>query len=158
MNAKGTIVALLACMTAACGTSRIEQRQAEVARAGSAVMPFDLDTTTHIFEKTDTGGLQAVVADTDDPEQVALIRTHLAEEAERFSQGDFHDPATVHGPDMAGLHALVMGHERLAIAYREVARGAEIRYESTDPSLVVAIHQWFDAQLLDHGPHAQPHR
>jgi hypothetical protein len=151
-------VAVLACMTAACGPSRIEQRQAEVARAGSAVMPFDLDATTHIFEKTERGGLQTVLADMDDPEQVALIRAHVAEEAERFSQGDFHDPAMVHGSDMAGLHALVMGHERLTVAYREVEHGAEIAYESSDPALVVAIHHWFDAQLEDHGPHARPHR
>lgn len=34
---------------------------------------------------------------------VALIRSHLAEEAERFARGDFHDPAMIHGDDMAGL-------------------------------------------------------
>jgi len=28
----------------------------------------------------------------------------LAEEAQRFSQVDFHDPQMIHGEDMAGLH------------------------------------------------------
>lgn len=149
---------LLIVAAAACATSSLERRQADVAAAGRSVMPFDLDATTHVFEKLEDGGLQTVVADTEDPEQVALIRGHLAEEAERFARGDFHDPAMIHGDDMAGLHALMMGYQRLSIVYREVERGAEIRYRSEDPALVEAIHAWFDAQLRDHGQHAQPHR
>lgn len=35
-----------------------EQRLDEVAERGSHVMPFDLEKTTHIFSKTDTGGIQ----------------------------------------------------------------------------------------------------
>ena len=143
---------------AACGGAELDERQAEVAEAGTAVMPFDLDATTHVFEKLEDGGLQTVVADEDAPEQVGLVRAHLAEEAERFARGDFHDPAMIHGEDMPGLHALVMGQDRLEIAYRDVERGGEIRYASEDPSLVAAIHEWFDAQLSDHGQHAQPHR
>jgi len=155
------VTALLLVGAGACGTPRdadVEQRQRDVAAAGGAVMPFDLESTTHVFEKLEDGGIQAVVADVDDAEQVALIRAHLAEEAERFSRGDFHDPAMIHGDDMAGLHALAMGHERLRITYREVALGGEIRYASDDPELIAAIHAWFDAQLSDHGEHAQPHR
>jgi hypothetical protein len=150
-------VLCLSLVLAACGAPDLEERQADVAEAGAMVMPFDLDATTHVFDKLDNGGLQTVVADADDPEQVALIRTHLAEEAERFARGDFHDPAMIHGEDMPGLHALVMGHENVQITYREVERGAEIRYVSDDPALVSAIHEWFDAQLSDHGEHAQPH-
>ena len=150
----------LMCLTqmgAACAGSAPD-RQAEVAEAGRAVMPFDLDATTHVFEKLQDGGLQIVVADADDAEQVSLIRAHLSEEAERFARGDFHDPATIHGADMPGLHALMTGHERLRVAYREIERGAEIRYTTADAPLVGAIHQWFDAQVRDHGEHVTPHR
>jgi hypothetical protein len=151
-------VACVTIVATACGAPSLAQRQAEVATAGSTVMPFDLEATTHVFEKLDDGGLQTVVADADDPDQVALIRAHLAEEAERFARGDFHDPAMIHGDDMPGLHALVMGHDRVVVTYSGIDRGAEIRYTSADPGLVTAIHQWFDAQLRDHGQHAQPHR
>jgi hypothetical protein len=142
----------------ACDDPDLEQRQEEVAESGRSVMPFDLDATTHVFQKLEDGGLQSVMADEEDAEQVSLIRAHLAAEAERFARGDFHDPAMIHGADMPGLHALMMGHERLEIVYREIERGGEIRYASADSSLVAAIHQWFDAQLTDHGEHAQPHR
>ena len=50
------------------------------------------------------------------------------------------------------------GHERIDITYAEIPRGAEIRYGTSDPALVTAVHEWFDAQLRDHGEHAQGHR
>lgn len=152
------VVAFVAVCVAACGDSDLERRRAAVAEAGRTVMPFDLEATTHVFENLDDGGRQSVVAGADDPGQIELIRSHLSEEGERFARGDFHDPAMIHGDEMPGLHTLIMGHKRLKITYRDVERGAEIRYGSEDPALVEAIHQWFDAQRSDHGQHAQPHR
>lgn len=130
-------------------------RQAHVATVGAEVMPFDLDRSTHFFETNERGGLQTVVSDDGDTSEVIAIRTHLKEEAERFARGDFHDPAMIHGDDMAGLHALVTGADRLTIEYRDVELGGEIRYASEDDALVAAIHDWFAAQLRDHGEHAQ---
>lgn len=133
----------------------VTSRQALVATRGVEVMPFDLERTTHIFEKKDDGGLQQVIADDPgDDEQIALIRAHLAEEAERFQQGDFHDPSMIHGEDMAGLHELMAGAERIEIVFSELPDGAQIRYTSADATLVTALHAWFDAQLADHGSHA----
>jgi hypothetical protein len=77
------------------------------------------------------------------------------EEAERFQGGDFHDPAMIHGDDMAGLHTLVTGADQISIVYSELPDGAQILYTTEDGDLVSAIHQWFDAQVLDHGSHAQ---
>ncbi|MEZ4859893.1 MAG: hypothetical protein R3C14_01225 [Caldilineaceae bacterium] len=137
----------------------MHERQADVAQRGTEVMPFDLNATTHIFEKTAEGGIQQVIADDpNDTAQIALIRTHLTEEAARFQQGNFHDPAQIHGMDMAGLHALMMGAEKITITYSELPDGAQITYITTDTALVDAIHAWFDAQVADHGPHATDHR
>jgi hypothetical protein len=133
-------------------------RQADVATLGAEVMAFDLDRSTHFFESDERGGLQTVVSDDGDTTQVGAIRAHLKEEAERFALGDFHDPAMIHGDDMAGLHALVAGADRITIEYRDVELGGEIRYTSEDDALVVAIHDWFAAQLRDHGEHAQGSR
>jgi hypothetical protein len=135
--------------------SPVTERQEMVATRGVDVMPFDLERTTHIFEKREDGGLQQVVADApDDGEQIRLIRGHLMEEAERFRDGDFHDPAMIHGDDMAGLHELMLGAERITIIYSELPDGAQIQYATDDAELVSAIHAWFDAQLADHGAHA----
>ena len=148
------VMLLVLWMTVGCG-SATPDRQEQIEAAGSAVMPFDLERTTHLFEKLDNGGLQQVVSDDGDSEQIALIRLHLAEEAERFSQGDFHDPAMIHGEDMAGLHELTMGAEKLAISYSDVTGGGQILYTAEDADLVTALHAWFDQQVADHGTHAQ---
>lgn len=133
-------------------------KQAAVAAKGAEVMPFDLAKTTHIFEKLDSGGRQQVVADNPaDTEQIALIRQHLVEQAAAFAQGNFHDPAMIHGDNMAGMHALMMGAKDVAIEYSDIPNGGQILYTAQTPALVDAIHSWFDAQLSDHGDDAQDH-
>ena len=129
-------------------------RQQEVAERGADVMPFDLERSTHVFEKIENGGRQWVVSDDGDAEQIARIQAHLEEIAGRFSKGDFHHPGMIHGDAMPGLHALTMGHEKVEIAYTPMENGGEILYTTADSSMVAAIHTWFDAQLSDHGAHA----
>jgi hypothetical protein len=119
-------------------------------------MPFDLDATTHRFSPRDTGGLQTVVADrAGDVEQVAAIRQHLRAEAAAFARGDFRDPASIHGRDMPGLVTLRERASALAVRYADRPAGAQIEYSSTDPEVVRALHRWFDAQVSDHGDHAE---
>jgi hypothetical protein len=125
--------------------SAIDQRAAEV-------MPFDLTLTTHTFTKTADGGTQTVTAnDPADAEQITLVQDHLASEAEAFTRGDYTDPARIHGMDMPGLHELEAGAARVKVTYTALADGAMITYQSSEPALVEAIHQWFDRQSADHG-------
>ena len=133
-------------------------RQAEVAAKGAEIMPFDLERTTHIFEKIDNGGQQQVITGDGDEEQIALIRQHLSEEAGRFADGDFHDPSMIHDEEMPGLHELVMGADQLSIVYSDIDGGGQMLYTTEDTDLIEAIHRWFDAQLADHGDHATEQR
>lgn len=135
-----------------------EQRLDEVAERGAHVMPFDLDKTSHIFSKTDTGGIQQVIAkDKADSGQISLIRLHLSQIAEEFQQGDYSNPEKIHGAAMPGLAALkAAGPGQVKIVYRELPDGAEITYATHIEKLKRAIHQWFDAQLSDHARHAVP--
>lgn len=127
----------------------------EVAERGSHVMPFDLEKTLHIFDKTETGGLQQVIAkDKSDSEQISLIRKHLADIAERFGKGDFSGPIRIHGDDMPGVKLLSTNASKIRFEYQELPNGAQINYQSDDPQLIDAIHQYFDAQLSDHARHA----
>ena len=155
------LVALLAGTVAVtgCGSGdddALAARQAEVAERGAEVMPFDLDATTHTFTKTDSGGLQVVVADDPaDADQIALIREHLAEERDNFARGDFDDPAAIHGHDMDGVAELQAGYVDVTVEYADRADGAQLTYTSDEPGLVDAIHAWFDRQAMDHGAHAE---
>lgn len=131
-------------------------REAEVARRGPDVMPFDLKATQHIFTKKADGGIQRVVARRKgDSAQVKLVREHLRDIESRFSQGDFSGPAHIHGEDMPGLAQLRAAKPGdIRIAYREVPGGAELSYRTGQPGLVSALHAWFDAQVSDHGADA----
>ena len=133
-----------------------EARQRQIAEKGSEVMPFDLEATTHVYEKTGNGGVQRVVADDPgDAANVAAIRGHLREEADAFGRGEFSDPAEIHGEEMPGLAELERGAERVEVRYEELPDGAQIVLTSEDPELVGAVHEWFDAQLSDHGDDAR---
>jgi hypothetical protein len=133
-----------------------QTRQQAVAERGAKVMPFSLDATTHVFDATATGGTQRVIADDPrDREQIRLIREHLREEATAFQRGDFADPASIHGQNMPGLEQLRAGYERIEVRYRDLPDGARIDYRTPGRSLAAAVRDWFDAQLNDHGAHAE---
>lgn len=138
------------------GHAHAGQRQAEVAERGKEVMPFSLAATIHVFGKTARGGVQQVVVrQAGDAGQVELTRQHLQEIREQFLQGDFSGPTRIHGADMPGLAELrAAGPGQMAIAYKDIPGGAELTYSTADPALVAALHQWFDAQLTDHGTDA----
>ena len=147
------VVALSACGRGGSGAS--SARQDAVEARGAAVMPFDQNTTTHVFHRTPIGGLQRVVAkDAGDARQIRLIRDHLRKEAARFAAGDFADPMAIHGMHMPGIGVLRSGARRMQLEYSAIPRGGQIVYSSTEPALVTALHDWFDAQLMDHGTHA----
>jgi hypothetical protein len=147
------LVVLSACDDGGSGTKTT--RQAQVEARGDTVMPFDQEKTTHVFHETPRGGVQQVVAnDPHDEAQIRLIRGHLRKEATRFSAGDFADPMEIHGMQMPGIAVLRRGAERVHVVYSATSRGAQIVYDTPEPRLVAALHEWFDAQLMDHGTHA----
>lgn len=132
--------------------AREDSAQDPMTARAEQVMPFDLTRTTHTFTKTDDGGVETVVVnDPTDGRNLALIRSHLAREAALFRTGDYSDPARIHGMDMPGLAELEAGATRVEVTYTDVPDGAQITYTSTEPTLVAAIHSWFERQVADHG-------
>lgn len=137
--------------------NHLAAKQATVRMHGQQVMPFRLDRTTHVFSKTRTGGIESVVAKTAaDQAQIPLIRQHLRKEQRLFSRGDFRDPMATHGMHMPGIDMMRRNAASITIAYQDTARGGQLRYTTVEPRLQDALHQWFDAQLMDHGSDAMP--
>lgn len=125
-----------------------------VAERGSHVMPFDLDQTLHVFDKSEHGGIQQVIVkDTANREQIDLIRHHLSALATGFKHGDFSGPTRIHGHNMPGVQQLSQADGRIHFFYQELPNGAQLEYLSEDPALIDAIHRYFNAQLSDHARH-----
>lgn len=135
---------------------RLEHRVSEIEKKSSQVMPFDLTETVHYFLKNNSGGTQQVIAkNATDTNQIHLIRHHLKQISQQFSQGNYSAPAKIHGKTMPGLLTLKQADKnQISIEYKKINTGAEIRYSSREPNIILAIHQWFDAQLTDHAHHA----
>ena len=156
MAAVSAIAVLVATLTL--GTSTGCTRQAQVAARGAQVMPFDLEQTIHVFQRLDDGGRQTVtMKDPSNAPQIALIQSHLQHEADKFLRGDFSDPTKIHGDDMPGLAELKTEFAQIDIRYTALPNGGEIRYTTANPSLVMALHRWFRAQVSEHGRHAVDH-
>jgi hypothetical protein len=130
--------------------------QEHVHQMSHHVMPFDMSESIHVFKMTELGGIQRVVSkDRAATEQIELIQMHLQLEAERFSRGDYSDPARLHGEEMPGLRELQSGAPRLKVTYAALPDGAQITFETTDIHLLTAVHRWFGAQLSEHGADAR---
>jgi hypothetical protein len=145
------LLALLGC------TGTLAQTEQEhVHRMAHDVMPFDISRTVHIFRMTEAGGVQRVIAkDPGATDQVALIRQHLRHEAENFQHGNYSDPALLHGAAMPGLRELQAGASRIKVSYAPLPAGAQITFETSDLSMLTALHRWFGAQLSEHGADAR---
>jgi len=133
-----------------------ETQQERVHHMSHHVMPFDMAKTLHIFKMTETGGIQQVVVrDAQDTEQVVMIRQHLRHEAEQFRQGNFSDPAQLHGAGMPGLSELQANPAAMNVTYVDIPEGGQISFLTEDIHTLTAIHRWFGAQLSEHGADAR---
>jgi hypothetical protein len=127
-----------------------------VAQRGAQVMPFNLEQTMHHFSKTQMGGIQQVVVKNPQNQvDLSAIQRHLSSLSTRFSAGDFSGPQSIHGQDMPGTKMLELNAQRIRFQYQDLALGGQIEMISTEPELILAIHQFLDAQLNDHARHAQ---
>jgi len=158
------LAVLLACATLA-PSDALAQHTHDAQHDSSAfhrreqqVMPFAMNATLHIFERTKTGGVQQVVVrNKADTRSLALIRSHLQKEAVLFNEGRFDDPGELHGETMPGLATLKEAgrHGVLKVSYENLPEGGALRYTSDAPDVVMALHTWFAAQVRDHGDAAQ---
>ncbi len=136
--------------------STLIHRQHMIHSESHMVMPFDMNKVTHYFIKNDSGGVLMVkVKEVNDTMQTELIRKHLKHEKDLFTDADFKDPKTLHGTNMPGLKKLTESAGKYSVNYSEVPAGAKLIFSSKDPEVVNALHEWFDAQLKDHGSDAR---
>ena len=121
-----------------------------VMQHGARVMPFDQSQAMHMFLPDSNGGVLEIVVHDMNQAQISLVRSHLLQEAAKFTSGNYSDPAYIHGKKMPGLDQLQSGALRVSVRYFETPTGAAITFSSTDRDMVSAIHQWLAAQQRDH--------
>jgi len=130
----------------------------EVQQRTQQVVPYSLDQTLLTFTKTVHGGVQhVVVKSADNTEQIKLIQANLLKMASDFRKGDFSVTERIHGADMPGLARLKMAEtDDIKYEYKALPNGAQIHYSTEYPQYVQALHEWFDAQMSEHGNEVVP--
>lgn len=132
------------------GSDHPPATEEEVTLPERAVPPFDPEKAFSMFQMLPDGGVQVVtVKDASDQRQIELIQAHLQEISGKFSNGDFSDAARVHAEDMSWLNNLTAGAKEIDVSYSVLPNGGQIRFATSDPSLVSAIHRWLMAQVSD---------
>lgn len=130
----------------------------EVHQRMQQLVPFSLNKTLETFTKTVHGGIQHIVAKSeDDSKQIQLIQAHLLKLANEFAKGDFSTTERIHGTEMPGLTVLKTAQtDDIKFEYKALPNGAQIHYSTEYPQFVQALHQWFDAQKTEHGSQEIP--
>jgi hypothetical protein len=124
--------------------------QDEVRAPETFVPPFDPEKAFSMFQMLPDGGVQVVtVKDASDQRQIELIQAYFQDISGKFSSGDFSDAARVHAQDMSWLDDLTAGAKQIDVSYTVLPNGGQIRFTTSDPSLVSAIHRWLMAQVSD---------
>jgi hypothetical protein len=117
---------------------------------GAEGMGVDQYASTHLFDALADGGRIEFQYDSDDPEGVAQIRTHLREIQVAFQAGDFSTPAFVHDQEVPGTAAMAARREHIEYRYQDLPRGGELRLVTTDQRALEAIRDFMAFQRADH--------
>jgi hypothetical protein len=148
LNASPAILALALVVSPV--TVQADDSHANMVMQHEQVMPFDQSQAAHMFLPDANGGVLEIVVHDMDQAEISLVRSHLLQEAAKFTSGNYSDPAYIHGKTMPGLDRLQSGALRVSVRYFETPTGAAITFSSTDRDMVSAIHQWLAAQQRDH--------
>ena len=130
----------------------------EVHQRAQQLVPYDLDQSQLTFTRTVHGGVQHVIAKSaDDTSQIKLIQANLLKMVVDFRKGDFSVTEKIHGKAMPGLAQLTKAEMYdIKYEYKALPNGAQIHYSTEYPQYVEALHEWFDAQMKEHGSQVVP--
>lgn len=143
-------VALLAAAVPLTAQGTGDTGYAAMQRRGQMVMGVDQYTSFHTFDLLPDGGRIVLVRAASDTAGVRKIREHLADIARAFAAGDFGHTMAVHQHELPGT--AVMRQRRAAIHYTvdTLPGGGAVRISTTDSTAVRAIHDFLDAQRMEH--------
>lgn len=134
-----------------------ETKQECAQGVSNSSMEVDTSVTVHVFKMTEQGGIERLMTrGLGVPDQVAFLQAQLRHEATDYKAGNYSQPAKLPGVGMPGVKELQEGAADIKVSYTDLPNGAEIALETTNLTLLTAIHRWFGAQLFEHSASARP--
>lgn len=113
-------------------------------------MGVDQYTSTHVFEDLPDGGRIVLQRDSADAAGTEVIRAHLRDIAQLFTQGDFRIPGMVHAMEVPGTKVMAARKGSLSYVADTLPRGGQVRITTTDAEALKAVHEFLAFQRADH--------
>lgn len=127
------------------------QHAHDVDARGAEAMGFDQQKTKHTFRLHEDGGaIEVRAVEANDAASIASVRSHLAEIAKLFPNGDFAKPQYIHGKVPDGVPVMLETLKDIQWTYEEVERGARVRIRTRNARAREAIHAFLRFQIDDH--------
>jgi hypothetical protein len=117
---------------------------------GKTAMGVDQYTSFHVFDALPDGGRIELQRPAADSGEVATIRAHLADIANRFGVGDFSIPGFVHDGEVPGTKVMAARKDRIEYAFSPLPKGGEVRIKTSDPKALAAIRKFMAFQRKEH--------
>lgn len=152
------LIALSLGMGLAEAKETVASKKAENTPTSSPLVSYDTQQALESFSKTVHGGIMHIVAKSaDNIQQIKLIQQYLRQTAAEYKKGDFSSTERFHGADMPGLAQMKSAKaDDIRYDYKTLQNGGQIHFSTEYPHLLNALHQWFDAQIKEHGSAALP--
>jgi hypothetical protein len=96
-----------------------------------------------------SGGVEYDVVVVPDSTAVRKLRNEARRRTVAFQHGNFVDPTNPHGDLVPGLREMRRQWGRLHVHCEDLPNGSRIRYMTSDPVMVEALHQWFASRIVN---------
>ena len=128
-----------------------------VDQRGDAGMGFSHKMTHHHFHLLSDGGAIEVEANKpDDAGSRDAIRTHMADIATMFSQGDFSLPMFIHATEPPGMQTMQRLKDQITYTAENTSIGAQVHIKTNNAEARQAIHDFLRFQITEHRTGDQP--
>ena len=145
------LIAGIVLSATALASAQSQDHHAQMMARGEHAMGFDQTRTTHHFYLyEDGGGIEVIVNDPRDKENLTAIRSHLPHLVTMFGSGDFSLPGFIHDRPVPGADVMAQHKDRLAYAYEEIPGGGRVRMTSAVAGAVKGVHDFMRFQITDH--------
>jgi hypothetical protein len=114
----------------------------------SSHVSFTTGIVRETFIPTADGGIEDAVVLRRSSAAVKHLQAETRKRARAFAHGQFVDPTNPHGDLVPGLREMRGQWNRVHVRYEDLPAGSRIKYTTSDPVMVEALHQWFVARAI----------
>jgi hypothetical protein len=135
-------------------TTTINNKTEAMLQRGNIAMGFDQEKITHKFIPTETGG-EIIIRpiNASDPNTLNLIREHIIDIQNDFSNGNFTKPFFIHAEQVPGTNTMIEKKDLIEYDIRQINNGSILSMITNEKEVINAIRDFMEYQGSEHLMH-----